>query len=300
MSKIKSSFTIEPKRNLTNIVFNWIKFKVDLYIEPIKKMFESQTLINLDEYVDDVVVIHMSKRKDRYKKLRKESKRIKLTDGNMFDKIKICEAVDGKKLTKLKTKEFNPKYTFKSWYDINPEPKYDDVKNKKDILIMSTKPEVGISLSHMRIWKDIVKNKTSHTLIMEDDFNLNIGFQHNLKTAWKELPNEFDLFYLSFLPSSNGFDFNLYSDNLLKIHGGIWWLSGYILSYEGAKKLVDNFPVVGVVDMWINHIIPKMNVYSTRRNLIDQRLSAGSDNVYSFTHPDHNPIIKKRLNEINN
>ena len=88
MSKIKSSFTIEPKRNLTNIVFNWIKFKVDLYIEPIKKMFESQTLINLDEYVDDVVVIHMSKRKDRYKKLRKESKRIKLTDGNMFDKIK--------------------------------------------------------------------------------------------------------------------------------------------------------------------------------------------------------------------
>ena len=101
MSKIKSSFTIEPKRNLTNIVFNWIKFKVDLYIEPIKKMFESQTLINLDEYVDDVVVIHMSKRKDRYKKLKRESKRIKLTDGNMFDKIKICEAVDGKKLTEV-------------------------------------------------------------------------------------------------------------------------------------------------------------------------------------------------------
>ena len=277
-----------------------MKFKWNFYKNPFLKMFEKQVPIDLNDYVQDVVVIHMSKRKDRYRKFKRESKRIKLTDGTLFDKIRIHKAIDGTKIRKKRRKDFRPEYSLQSWCDINPEPKWKDIKDKDKKMIMSSGPEIGISFSHMGVWKDIVKKKIPYTLILEDDFTIDVGFQNNFKEAWNELPKDFDLFYLSYLQSSDGFKFDFYKNNLLKIHKGIWWLSGYILSYEGAKKLIDNFPVVGVTDMWVNHIIPSMNVYATKTLLIGQRINMKSDNIYSFTNEEFNPVVKKLLNEKSN
>ena len=293
MSKnLQANFTVEVNKSKLS---KWIEYKWNSYKQPFRKMFEKQNVIDLDTYVQDVVVIHMSKRKDRYRKFKRESKRIKLTDGTLFDKIRIHEAVDGTKIRKKRRKDFRPEYSFKSWYNINPEPRWKDVKDKDKKMIMSSDPEIGIAFSHMGIWKDIVKKKTPYTLILEDDFTIDVGFQNNLKGVWNELPKDFDLLYLSYLPSSDGFKYDLYKNNLLKVHKGIWWLSGYILSYEGAKKLVDNFPVVGVTDMWINHIMPDMNVYATRSLLIGQRINMKSDNVYSFISGNYNPVVRKML-----
>lgn len=290
--KLQANFTVEVNKSKLS---KWVEYKWNLYKQPFRKMFEKQTVIDLDTYVQDVVVIHMDKRKDRYRKFKRESKRIKLTDGTLFDKIRIHKAIDGTKVRKKRRKDFIPEYNFKSWYDINPEPRWKDVKDKNKKMIMSSGPEIGISLSHLGVWKDIVKKKTPYTLILEDDFTIDIGFQNNFKESWNDLPKDFDLFYLSYLPSSDGFKYDLYKNNLLKIHKGIWWLSGYILSYEGAKKLVDNFPVIGVTDMWINHIIPNMNVYATRTLLIGQRINMKSDNVYSFISGNYNPEVRKML-----
>ena len=293
MSKnLQANFTVEVNKSKLS---KWIEYKWNSYKQPFRKMFEKQNVIDLDTYVQDVVVIHMSKRKDRYRKFKRESKRIKLTDGTLFDKIRIHDAVDGTKIRKKRRKDFRPEYSFKSWYNINPEPRWKDVKDKDKKMIMSSDPEIGIAFSHMGIWKDIVKKKTPYTLILEDDFTIDVGFQNNLKGVWNELPKDFDLLYLSYLPSSDGFKYDLYKNNLLKVHKGIWWLSGYILSYEGAKKLVDNFPVVGVTDMWINHIMPNMNVYATRSLLIGQRINMKSDNVYSFISGNYNPEVRKML-----
>ena len=293
MSKnLQANFTVEVNKSKLS---KWIEYKWNSYKQPFRKMFEKQNVIDLDTYVQDVVVIHMSKRKDRYRKFKRESKRIKLTDGTLFDKIRIHEAVDGTKIRKKRRKDFRPEYSFKSWYNINPEPRWKDVKDKDKKMIMSSDPEIGIAFSHMGIWKDIVKKKTPYTLILEDDFTIDVGFQNNLKGVWNELPKDFDLLYLSYLPSSDGFKYDLYKNNLLKVHKGIWWLSGYILSYEGAKKLVDNFPVVGVTDMWINHIMPNMNVYATRSLLIGQRINMKSDNVYSFISGNYSPEVRKML-----
>jgi len=289
---LQANFTVEVNKSKLS---KWIEYKWNSYKQPFRKMFEKQNVIDLDTYLQDVVVIHMSKRKDRYRKFKRESKRIKLTDGTLFDKIRIHEAVDGTKIRKKRRKDFRPEYSFKSWYNINPEPRWKDVKDKDKKMIMSSDPEIGIAFSHMGIWKDIVKKKTPYTLILEDDFTIDVGFQNNLKGVWNELPKDFDLLYLSYLPSSDGFKYDLYKNNLLKVHKGIWWLSGYILSYEGAKKLVDNFPVVGVTDMWINHIIPNMNVYATRSLLIGQRINMKSDNVYSFISGNYNPEVRKML-----
>ena len=109
-----------------------------------------------------------------------------------------------------------------------------------------------------------------------------MNFQEKFIQSWFEVPGNFDLFYLSIYPSAHGYTWDTYSENIIELHNGVWWLSGYILSYEGAKKLIDNFPVCGPGDMWINHQFKNMSVYATKFNLIGQRPDTTSDNIYSF------------------
>jgi len=52
--------------------------------------------------------------------------------------------------------------------------------------------------------------------------------------------------------------------------------------YEQDKKLMKGFPVRGAVDCWINYQLRKMNAYSTKWNLIEQRWFDKSNNIYSF------------------
>ena len=253
--------------------WNFLKFKF-------KRYFEKQSKIDLDEYVQDVVIIHMKKRKDRYRKMKREASRVKLKVGNFWDKIRIKEGLDGKFLRVRSTKDFNPSYTFESHYKVDPHPVWKGKEYQKKIRCSNA--EIGCTLSHIQVWKDIVKDKTPHTLVLEDDFFLDTKFQDKFIQAWSEVPKDFDLFYLSTLPTAYGFTWDPHSENVIEIHNGVWWLSGYILSYEGAKKLVDNFPVEGPCDMWINHQFKNMSVYSTKSKLIGQRPDTTSDNIYSF------------------
>ena len=59
-------------------------------------------------------------------------------------------------------------------------------------------------------------------------------------------------------------------------------MSSYVLTRKAAQKLVDNLPVVGPVDVWINYQFEDMNVFMTIGNLIEQTGVEDSDNTYSF------------------
>lgn len=63
---------------------------------------------------------------------------------------------------------------------------------------------------------------------------------------------------------------------------GLWHLSGYVLSREGAKKLLRLLPCRGPVDLWINHQFGVLDVRATRRSIIGQRRDASSTNSYSI------------------
>jgi Glycosyl hydrolases family 16 len=63
---------------------------------------------------------------------------------------------------------------------------------------------------------------------------------------------------------------------------GLWYLSGYILSRQGAEKLLRLLPCRGPVDLWINHQFSALNVRATRRPLVHQRRDAPSTNSYSI------------------
>ena len=231
-----------------DLKWNFFKFRF-------KRFFERQIKIDLNKYVQDVVCIHLKKRKDRYKQMKREASRIKLNGGNLWEKIRIKDGVDVNDKQITKSKSFNPNYMFQSHYEVDPHPNWKDHEN---IEIRCSNPEAGCTMSHISVWEDIVQRNTPHTLILEDDFFFDTEFQKKFIKVLSEVPKDFDLFYLSTLPTH------------------------HILSLEGAKKLVNNFPVCGPGDMWINHQFKNMKVYSTISNLIGQRPNTKSDNVYSF------------------
>ncbi|PWQ88744.1 glycoside hydrolase, partial [Enterococcus faecium] len=52
---------------------------------------------------------------------------------------------------------------------------------------------------------------------------------------------------------------------------GLWILSGYILSREGAAALLRAMPVIGPVDMWLNYRFGELGALALSSPVILQR-----------------------------
>lgn len=247
------------------------------------RVFKRQPRINIKKYIDETVVIHLPHRKDRLKILEKRLMSQKLKGNTtMLDNTRLFDAIEGKRLKWFSKKIHNNKYRFSFHWNIDPSKGMESILAEDPILTCSA-AETGIAFSHYRVWKEIVENKTPATLIMEDDFEFSTNFQRDIKRIFeKELPEEWDLLYLSSLPNKFGFTWDPHSDNVSRLYNGVWWLSGYVLTYEGAKTLLENLPIVGPVDVWINYQFKNMKVYMTKENLITQGDDTFSDNTYSF------------------
>jgi GR25 family glycosyltransferase involved in LPS biosynthesis len=125
-------------------------------------------------------------------------------------------------------------------------------------------------------------------MILEDDVFFEAEFAEQLNRTWQELPKnhsnapKFDVLYVSFREVERGAQRIACSPNLVRPLNGYWWLSGYVLSNAGARKLLESLPVIGPVDLWMNHCFAKLDVYSTPSSVISQRTDLQSDNRYSI------------------
>jgi hypothetical protein len=113
-------------------------------------------------------------------------------------------------------------------------------------------------------------------------------FAEQTNHVWTALPPQrddgyrFDLLYLSYHEIVRVNDRRLPSDVLFRPIGGLWWLSGHVLSYSGTKKLLESFPIRGPVDMWMNHQFKTLDVFATSLSVISQRPNWKADNSYSI------------------
>ncbi len=119
-------------------------------------------------------------------------------------------------------------------------------------------------------------------MFFESDFGL------KLNQIWQELPNDsenntcFDVLYLSFKEVEQGTEKVFVTKNLFRPIRGLWWLSGYVLSYSGAKKLLNELPISCPVDLWLNLKFKKLDVFASMDSIIFQREDLKSDNSYSI------------------
>ena len=112
--------------------------------------------------------------------------------------------------------------------------------------------EIGCAMSHLNLYKKIVEGSLDHSLILEDDIDLDERLQYVVSSARtiKTLRNKLDLVLLGY--SANGIDYkNAAEVSLFKkykigssIYFGIptvwnWSTIGYLISNSGARKLLN-------------------------------------------------------------
>ncbi len=166
--------------------------------------------------IDIVYVINLKKDTEKLKRIKN-----RLTRANLLKKTTVFEAIYGKELDK-------------KFYEENNITIYNDWKDPNSTRPI-TKGEIGCALSHYFIWKKIVSEKQDNVLIIEDDADFESVLEHQLDKI--DVPKDYDLLYLGR---------KIFNDNEEKINDFIvkpnfsYWTIGYILSYIGAKKLIDS------------------------------------------------------------
>jgi len=151
-----------------------------------------------------------------------------------------------------------------------------------------SRPEIAVALSHINVWREVAASNYEYVLVLEDDVWFRSGFTIHLDQAWDEIEaegnrkNNFDILYLSYEEVKYGTPKTFLSRNVFRPVRGLWHLSGYVISREGAEKLLRLLPCRGPVDLWINHQFEVLDVRATRRSIISQRHDVSSTNSYSI------------------
>lgn len=241
--------------------------------------------------ISKVYVINLDRQPVRWTRIQRELKGI--LDWSGRDLLTLTErysAVDGKAFPEDPTVDADVDlfYTLEDQLLVEPQPLAFPSQFELRKPIRMSRPEIAVARSHINIWRKIAESDMGHSLVLEDDVWFHSGFAKHLDKAWDEIASAgndsqtFDVLYLSFLEVKHGAPKTFISDNVFQTDRGLWHLSGYVLSREGAQKLLRQLPCRGPVDLWINHQFKSLKVYATRQSLISQRRDTCSTNSYSI------------------
>ncbi|MDH2329048.1 family 16 glycosylhydrolase [Cereibacter sp. SYSU M97828] len=240
--------------------------------------------------IDRIYVINLDRAPDRWSRIKSELRRLK--DNFGIDLLTMTErhrAVDARSLP-LKSphnNDIDPFYTLADQLFVEPQPLTLPTRFELEAPIQMSKAEIAVAMSHIEVWRRIAQGTEAHALVLEDDVWFHPSFGRYIDEAWKEIANqsrgdEIDVVYVSYLEAKHGAPKHLLSRHVFAPERGLWYLSGYILSRQGAKKLLELLPCRGPIDLWINYQFSKLNVFATRRAIVLQRKDSFSTNSYSI------------------
>lgn len=131
--------------------------------------------------------------------------------------------------------------------------------------------EIGCALSHIALWRRLAASDDTHALILEDDCGFVSGrrgrdrFATAFARAWRELPQDWAIFYLGFssrgerqyvkkypleaTPTIQRDNFDVEVDIYSPEYG--YHTHAYMITKAGAQCLLENLPVCGPIDVWL-------------------------------------------------
>jgi GR25 family glycosyltransferase involved in LPS biosynthesis len=211
-----------------------------------------------NEYFDKVLIINLERDVNRMRNMDNLCKK----EGLMYER---CNAIDGSKKDK-----YNEYIT-------------------KPCQWLCTNGMIGCALSHYFIWKRVVEERIDRILVLEDDIYFMDGYKDVFKEAIKELPEDWDMFYLGChgLCNKRNQNINLFMGvmHLIKNNGDSMsekkhvfipelalTTHCYAITYDGCKKLLEYLNKISYhIDMSIALKASKLRVYACEPNLAYQR-----------------------------
>ena len=256
-----------------------------------KKKCQAFGFLNTKEQprIERIYVINLNREPTRRAEMEMELRQILDCSGaELWHLTERYVAIDAKAFTQepLKDPDIDPVYTLGEQLFVEPQPLTLPTRLELTSPIRMSRPEVAVARSHINVWRRVAASKHDYALILEDDVWFQSDFSAHLEQAWGEINKDrtsnFDILYVSYAEVKHGAPKTFLSNNVYRPVRGLWHLSGYVLSREGAKKLLRLLPCRGPVDLWINHQFNVLDVRATRRSIIRQRRDANSTNTYSI------------------
>ncbi len=247
--------------------------------------------------IERIYVINLDRQPVRYTEMEQELRH--LLDWSGIELWNITErfvAVDANHFVQepQKDADIDPFYTLGDQLFVEPQPLALPNQLELNSPIQMSRPEIAVARSHINVWRQIAASNHEYVLILEDDVWFRPEFASHLDQAWDEIEAEddkksnFDILYLSYKEVKHGAPKTFISNNVFRPTRGLWYLSGYVISREGAEKLLRLLPCRGPVDLWINHHFEVLEVRATKRSIISQRRDVSSNNSYSIL-----PVLTK-------
>tara|TARA_R110002072_G_scaffold303135_2_gene495225 strand:- start:9897 stop:12053 length:2157 start_codon:yes stop_codon:yes gene_type:complete len=241
--------------------------------------------------IEKIYVINLDRAPRRLFKMKQELSRI--LDFSRKELLSLTEryvAVDAKEFTEnpIKDTKVDPFYTLSDQLFVEPQPLTLPTQLELETPIEMSRAECAVARSHINVWEQVAAGDDEYVLILEDDVWFHSSFARDMNKVWndlaliKNIKTSFDVLYLSYFEVKNGAPKTILSRNLFRPVRGLWHLSGYVLSREGAKKLIRLLPSRGPIDLWINHHFKELDVLASKQSLISQRRDIKSSNSYSI------------------
>ena len=243
------------------------------------------------EKIERIYVINLDRQPNRWAETRRELDQMLDCSGNVLTERTVrIPADDAMSFTRSPEADddVRPIYTLRDQLFVEPQLRVLPDRFDLDRPIRMTWPEVAVARSHVGVWRRIANGEDAYALVLEDDAWFKPGFGRYVDRAWRELAPDsdgtahFDILYLSYQEVRGGAQKTLLSASVFRPVRGLWLLSGYVLSREGARRLLRLLPCSGPVDLWVNHQFDALEVRATRRSLISQRSDWTSTNSYSI------------------
>ncbi len=208
---------------------------------------------NKNDYDNNqIYVINLKKRPERlhtfkkYYKLNRNFIVYTAIDGNELDNnyINNILGIEGKK-------------SIDNYY------KYNIIR--KNHYELSSYGAIGCYLSHVNLWKEIIKNNIKNAIIFEDDAIVsNIEYNYLIKRL-KLLPNNWDIYLLN-NPKYCYKKIKVENKKLLYKVKRFFLLHAYIININACKKIIDSgflFPINQQIDHHLSElaILNKINIY---------------------------------------
>ena len=257
----------------------------------VKKSYKKLPPTWYSDRVNYSYIIALEREHERLKTFRETS--------DVSKHFQVVEAIDGRELTKENCPtDSNPIYDWRYQLKVspNPSPMQGLLLLNKNPKVIASSIETSICLSQAKAWKKFVQDGKSGdwAMFVESDTIFQNEFGHDFCEVWDSIDlKDTHMLYLNYLPDEWGFSVKVYNDKVFRIKNGCWFMATYLLSWDGAKGLIDRFPIVGPLDTWIQHQYDFLRPLASRKFLSLQgngTVETQSSNVYSFNSVDHNPI----------
>lgn len=177
---------------------------------------------------------------------------------------------------------------------VTPADLTDPVHSASTGAVRISPPELACLHSHRRLWQEIVARGLRAALIVEDDVLLSPRLPH-LLLMLDQAPLDLDVVRIETQEEDVRLGRPTFEANgigLRTIHSVVWGCGGYVVTREGAQRLLGP---LARFDLPVDHIIFNYHEGTSRQLRIRQAFPAGIANGYAIAHQYHSDEFPSTL-----